>query len=424
MTPTEALSFIHQKAWHGSKPGLSRTRELLDRLGRPQDSLRFVHVAGTNGKGSVCAMLASVLKSAGFKTGLYTSPYITVFNERMSINGTPISDVLLAEITETIVPHALAMEDAPTEFELVTALAFQYFKSQGCDLVVLETGLGGRLDSTNVIENPLCSVITNIGLDHTRELGETLEQIAAEKAGIIKEGRPTVAYALPESVQAVLTTRFWEQNSPFVTADFSRIHSISDSREGQVFSYRDSAPLTLPLLGAHQLKNAAVVLETVEVLRGEGLSLPQKAVEEGLAATFWPARFEILSHTPYFIVDGGHNPQCAETVTENLLRYFPDTRRVLLFGVLADKDYLTQAGILNKAADAFVTITPDSPRALPAETLAKALAPLGKPVFAAPDLEVGIRKALELAGETGLVCSVGSLYTAGRVRNYILENKE
>lgn len=424
MTPTEALSFIHQKNWQGSKPGLSRTRELLDRLGRPQNSLRFVHVAGTNGKGSVCAMLASVLKSAGLKTGLYTSPYITSFNERMSINGEPISDAALAEITAEIAPHAQAMEDAPTEFELVTALAFQYFKAQGCDIVVLETGLGGRLDSTNVIGPPLCSVITNIGLDHTRELGETLEEIAAEKAGIIKDSRPTVTYALPESVQAVLAARCREKNSPFITADFSGIRSISDSREGQVFSYRDSAPLSLPLLGAHQLKNAAVVLETIEVLRSEGFDISQKAVEAGLAATVWPARFEILSRSPYFIVDGGHNPQCAETVAENLLRYFPDTRRVLLFGVLADKDYLAQANILNKAADAFVTITPDSPRALSAEALAEALSPLGKPVFAAANIESGIQRALELAGAGGLVCSVGSLYTAGRVRRYILENKE
>lgn len=421
MTPTEALSFIHQKAWQGSKPGLSRTRELLDRLGRPQDSLRFVHVAGTNGKGSVCAMLASVLKSAGYKTGLYTSPYITVFNERMSVNGAPIPDAALAALTAEIAPHALAMEDAPTEFELVTALAFQYFKTQGCDLVVLETGLGGRLDSTNVIENPLCAVITNIGLDHTRELGETLEEIAAEKAGIIKDSRPTVAYALPGSVQAVLAARCQEKAAPLITADFSRIRSISDSQEGQVFSYRDGAPLSLPLLGAHQLKNAAVALETIEVLRGEGFDIPQKAVEEGLSATFWPARFEILSRSPYFIVDGGHNPQCAETVVENLLRYFPDTRRVLLFGVLADKDYLTQAGILSEAADAFVTITPDSPRALSAEALAEALAPLGKPVFAAPNLEGGVQRAMELAGADGLVCSVGSLYTAGRVRRYILK---
>ena len=421
MTPTEALSFIHQKAWQGSKPGLSRTRELLDRLGRPQDGLLFVHVAGTNGKGSVCAMLASILKSAGYKTGLYTSPYITTFNERMSINGEPIPDAVLAALTAEISPHALAMEDAPTEFELVTALAFQYFKSQDCDLVVLETGLGGRLDSTNVIEKPLCSVITNIGLDHTRELGDTLEKIAAEKAGIIKAGRPTVVYALPESVQAVLAARCREQNSPLVSADFSRIHSISDSRDGQVFSYRDSAPLSLPLLGTPQLKNAAVALETVEVLRGEGLSIPQNAVEEGISTTLWPARFEILSRSPYFIVDGGHNPQCAETVVENLLRYFPDTRRVLLFGVLADKDYLTQASILKEAADAFVTITPDSPRALSADALAEALSPLGKPVFAAPDLKGGIQRALELAGADGLVCSVGSLYTAGRVRRYILE---
>ena len=197
------MRFIHEKVWQGSKPGLSRTRELLEKMGDPQKSLRFVHVAGTNGKGSVSAMLASILRAAGYTTGLYTSPFIARFNERMQVNGVPITDAELADITTFCAPLALEMVDRPTEFELVTAVAMEFFRRHGCGAVVLETGLGGRLDSTNVIASPVCSVIMNIGLDHTKELGGTVEKIAAEKAGILKPGRPAVCYDLPASVRAV-----------------------------------------------------------------------------------------------------------------------------------------------------------------------------------------------------------------------------
>ncbi|MDR1131946.1 MAG: bifunctional folylpolyglutamate synthase/dihydrofolate synthase [Oscillospiraceae bacterium] len=418
MTAEEAISFIHERAWRGSKPGLARTRALLAEMGDPQKRLRFIHVAGTNGKGSVSAMLASILQSAGFRTGLYTSPYLTSFNERMRVNGEPISGGELAELTAAIAPCARALADRPTEFELVTALAFSYFERQGCDAVVLETGLGGRLDSTNVIEAPVCSVITNIGLDHTRELGDTVEKIAAEKAGIIKRDRPAVIYDLPEAVTAVLAARCRAAGSRLIRADFSKVRPVSDSLEGQVFSYGGAAALRLPLLGAHQLKNAALAIETVKVLRENGFDISSEAVRRGFAHTVWPARFELISRKPWFVVDGGHNPQCAETVAENLLHYFPDQKRISLFGVLADKDYMRQAAILDTAADAFVTITPPSPRALPADTLARRLRVFGKPVFSGGSISEGIETALSLAGENGVVCSVGSLYSAGPVRAY------
>jgi dihydrofolate synthase/folylpolyglutamate synthase len=418
LTAEEAIGFIHENAWQGSKPGLARTRALLTGMGSPQKRLRFIHVAGTNGKGSVSAMLASILQRAGFRTGLYTSPYLRSFNERMRVNGEPISGTELAELTAAIVPHARAMPDPPTEFELITAIAMTWFEKRDCQAVVLETGLGGRLDSTNVIETPICSVITNIGLDHTRELGGTVEEIAAEKAGIIKKGRPAVAYELPESVTAVIAARCRETGSRLIQANFSKIHLVSDSLDGQFFSYGACRRLRLPLLGAHQLKNAALAIETVAVLRGNGFDISDEAVRRGLARTVWPARFELISQRPWFVVDGGHNPQCAETVMENLLHYFPDQKRILLFGVLADKDYIGQAAILNAAADAFVTVTPPGPRALPAETLAKALHVFGKPVSAGGSIPEGIETALSLAGEAGVVCSVGSLYSAGPVRAY------
>lgn len=418
MTAEEAMKFIHEKVWQGSKPGLSRTRELLSKMSDPQKRLHFIHIAGTNGKGSTSAMLASIFKQAGLTTGLYTSPYISDFSERMRINGKPITDDELASITAFCAPFALEMEDRPTEFELVTAIAMEYFARGSCDLVVLETGMGGRLDSTNVIESPLCSVITNIGLDHTRELGDTVEKIAAEKAGIIKKGCPTVVYALPKNIMDVISAQSREMSSPLTVADFDEIKTISDSRKGQVFSYKEFENLETPLLGTHQLNNAAVALETIKVLRSQDFKISDSAIRLGLIATEWPARFEIISEKPFFVVDGGHNPQCAETVRDNLLKYFPDMKRVILFGVLADKDYMSQAELLNSAADVFVTITPQNPRALDASELAEKLKRFGKPVIACESTEQGIEVALRLAGQDGVVCSVGSLYSAGRVRAF------
>lgn len=422
MIAEEAINFIHERTWQGSKPGLSRTRELLRLMGEPQRKLAFIHIAGTNGKGSTAAMLSSVLRAAGYRTGLYTSPYISCFNERIQIDGVDIPSEALAKLTEACAGHALAMEDRPTEFELVTAIAMEYFFREHCDVVVLETGLGGRLDSTNVIEAPLCSVITNIGLDHTRELGGTVEEIAGEKAGIIKPRSPVVIYDLPENIRQVISRRCTETGSPLISADFSAIASLEDGIEGQRFLYRDFPELFLPLLGQHQLKNAAVALETVSLLRTLGYSLPDEAVKAGFAAARWPARFELVSRRPYFIVDGGHNPQCAEAVADNLLRYFPDKRAVLLMGVLGDKDYMSMARQLCPAAECFVTVTPDSPRALPAEELAERLAELRKPALPCGSIRQGIETAINMAGEDGLVCSVGSLYFAGAVRAYFGDN--
>ena len=415
MNYQEALNYINGTRWMGSKPGLSRTEELLERLGRPQDKLKFVHIAGTNGKGSCAAMLASILRCAGYRTGLYTSPYLFRFNERMQLNGRPIEDETLAEIVTEIRPHADAMADHPTEFELMTAAALLWYARVGADVVVLEVGLGGRLDATNVIGAPEAAVIMNIGLDHTEILGDTLEQIAAEKAGIFKPGCDAVAYQQGESVLAVLERKARETGCALHVADFSRLQPEFDSLEGQSFLYKDE-PYALALLGDHQLRNAAVALETVEVLRRRGWRLPREAVEHGLYAASWPARFELVSQEPPFIVDGGHNPQCAESVRANLLRYFPDKRRVLLVGVLADKDYPALFEILNEAADAWVCVTPESERALPAEELAAYLRRFGKPVAVCASIPEGVETAREQAGEDGMACSVGSLYMAGAVR--------
>ena len=266
MTIEEARALIRGVEWRGSRPGLSRVRELLHRIGDPQDTLQFVHIAGTNGKGSTAAMLAAVLQAAGYTTGLFTSPFLEQFAERMQVNGQPIPDAELAAACETLQPCIAAMDDQPTEFELVTAAAMLWFQRRGCDIVVLEVGLGGRLDATNVIAAPACAVITNIGLDHTEILGDTLAQIAREKAGILKPGTRAVSYPQVPEGRAVLRGTCARLGIPLTEADADAIGPLRDSVDGQTFSYR-GAVYDLPLLGRHQLRNAAVALETVAALR-------------------------------------------------------------------------------------------------------------------------------------------------------------
>ncbi len=415
VTYQEAIEYINGVRWLGSKPGLARVTELLHRLGDPQKKLKFVHIAGTNGKGSCAAMTASVLRAAGYRTGLFTSPYLWRFNERMQLNGRPIDDEVLADVTARLKPHAEAMADHPTEFEMMTAAALLWYAEEKCDVVVLEVGLGGRFDATNVIEAPEVSVIMNIGLDHTEILGNTLGQIAFEKAGIVKPGFPCVLYEQSQEVTDVVRRVCAERNAPLRIADFSAIEPEFDSLEGQVFTYKNNA-YAIPLLGAHQMKNAAVVIEAVEVLREKGWRIGQEALEHGLYAVSWPARFELLREEPPFVVDGGHNVQCAETVADNLRRYFPDRRRILLIGVLADKDVDGMLAVLAPAADAFVCVTPDSPRALSAEALAERLRPFGKPVAVCGSIPEGVSEARAQAGDEAAVCAVGSLYMAGEVR--------
>ena len=414
MTYNEAVEYMNSTAWFGAKPGLERMEKLASAIGDPQKKLRFVHIAGTNGKGSCAAMTASVLRAAGYKTGLFTSPYLYRFNERMQINGEQISDEALALAAELVKKAADSMEDKPTAFELMTAAAFAWFAAEECDIVVLEAGLGGRFDATNVIEAPEAEVIMNIGLDHTAVLGDTIEKIAAEKAGIIKKNTVCVSYQQEKSVKAVIEARCAEVGAKLVEADFSLLAPEFDSLEGQVFMYKDRM-CAIPLLGAHQQKHAAVVVEVIGALRERGWKIDDDAIEHGLYAVNWPGRFEVLSDEPYFVADGGHNPQGAETVADDLARYFPNDRRVLLLGFLKDKDYKTMLDILLPAGDEFVCVTPESPRALPAQELRDMIEAAGKPATACEDIKDAVAKAQELA-EDGMVCACGSLYMVGEIR--------
>ena len=318
MTLDQALHYIHAVCWKGSIPGLERITALLDAMGHPERKLKFIHVTGTNGKGSTCAMLASMFTKAGYKTGLYTSPYLIRFNERIQIDGVQIPDEEVCRITEYIKPLADSVFEQPTEFEMVTALGFEYFARHNCDLVVCEVGMGGEFDATNVILPPEAAILCNIGLDHTEVLGDTLEKIAATKSGIIKPGSPCVLYGQQRSVEEVIEKVCAERGCKLYRADYADVHPLSASLEGQRFDWKNLHDLSLPLLGEHQLHNAATVLTTIDAIRDRGWNVPERAVREGLADVRWPGRFEILRRNPMFIVDGGHNPQCLEALEDAL----------------------------------------------------------------------------------------------------------
>ena len=413
MTGQEAAELVHQRAWVGQRPGLDRIRRLLGRLGGPQEKLKFVHIAGSNGKGSTAAMLASVLTAAGLKTGLYTSPHLWRFHERFQVDGVPISDAVLADIAARVLEAA---EDE-TEFELMTAIGMVFFLRSGCDIIVLETGLGGRLDSTNIIPAPEAAVITNIGLEHTELLGDTAEQIAAEKAGIIKPGCGAVLYGQSQGVQAVVEDVCRRLEVPLtVTAP---PQALSAGPEGRTFTYRGAGPYRISLLGEYQVSNAAVALETVNVLRRRGWAISEDALTRGLSQARWPGRMELARRSPDVLLDGGHNPQCMEALARSLRELYPGKKLIFLTGVLADKNWPAMMGELLPLAKEFYTITPDSPRAMSAAGLAAWLEGRGSRAVPCGSVRDGLDQALAAAGPQDAVCACGSLYMIGEARRLL-----
>ena len=421
MNVNEAIEYIHSVFWKGSIPGLSRTLTLLEKMGNPHKDLKYVHIAGTNGKGSTAAMTASILQKAGYRTGLYTSPYIYRFHERMQINGEQISDEDLVEITQYVKPLADSMEEAPTEFELVCCIAFEYFKRKQCDIVVLEVGMGGEFDATNVIDTPEVAVITNIGLDHTDVLGSTIEEIALTKAGIFKEGGDAVIYRGVPSVEKVFEDVCCQRNVHLKKADFDSLKLLSHGLEGQVFDCGERKALELPLLGHHQLHNAAVVLSIADTLIAKGWNITEQNIRDGLREVSWPGRFDIVSRDPLFIIDGGHNPQCIEALVGNIKDYLTGRKVIALTGVLADKDYGDMYKPVMELVEQFVCITPDNPRKMEAEDLAKYLQAAGAKAEACASVREAVVRSMELAGKDGVVLCFGSLYSIGSIRDGLLD---
>lgn len=417
MTGSEAIAYIHSFHWQSHAPGLARIRTLLDALGNPQKELKFVHVAGTNGKGSTCACLASVLQASGCRVGLNTSPYLVRFHERIQVDGVPISDEELGELTEEVRPAAEAMAEHPTEFELITALAMVYFLRKKCDIVVLEVGLGGGLDASNVIDVPEAAVITAMGMDHAAILGSTLADIAAAKAGIIKPGGAVVSFGGCPEADDVIRETCRKKGAQLTEADFSRLRVLGTSLDGTDLELAPYGRLHVPLVGLYQAKNVAVAVTAAEVLRSKGWKISPQALEEGLAAVRWPGRLEVLRRAdPVILRDGAHNAHGMAATVESLRALFPGKKLIILMGVMADKDVEEMLTLLTPIAEAVVTVRPESPRAMPAEELADRVRRYHIPACACSSVEEGLRIAAMAAGPDGTVCALGSLYLVGEVR--------
>ena len=423
MTYEEALNAIHAVHWQGHKPGLGRTRALLAALGDPHKALRFVHVAGTNGKGSTAAMLDSCLRAAGYKTGLFTSPYINRFNERVQVDGVPIPDGDLVRLVERVQPAAAAMADTPTEFEFITALGMLWFAEQRCDIVVLEVGLGGALDSTNVIDPPECAVITALGLDHVKELGPTLADIAAAKAGIIKPGSPAVSYGGAPEADRVIAAAARACGAPLTVVDFTRLRLRGAGLDGQTFDFDGLDGLTLPLLAGYQPRNAAVAVTALRALRTRGWDIPDEAIRRGLASVRWPGRFELLRRSPPFLLDGSHNAHGMRATADSLRSLFPGQKFVFLVSIMADKDADEMLRLLLPLAKAFVTVTAPSPRAIPAADLAARIEALGGSAEPAASIPAAVERTAALAAG-GPAAALGTLYFSGEVREAVEARKQ
>lgn len=418
MSYESTLEYIHSNAWQRSAPGLQRIRPLMAALGNPQNGLRFVHVAGTNGKGSTCAMLAACLRAAGYRVGLFTSPFINRFNERMQVNGVPIPDDELEQVTDFVRPHADAMPEPPTEFELITAIGLCWFARQRCDIVVLEVGLGGRMDSTNVIPCPEVAVITALGLDHTALLGDTLEQIAAEKAGIIKPGCHVVYYGSTPEADAVVAAACAANGAVLHRPDFAALQVGQCGLDWIEFSFDGFAGVKLPLVASYQPRNAAVAITALRVLQQKGWQIPDEAIRTGLETVSWPGRFEVLGRAPVFLLDGSHNPQGVRATAESLRATFPGQKFVFLMSIMKDKDAADMLSVLAPLAECFVAVEANIYRAMPAAELADRIRACGARAEAAESIPAGVALALRRSAEhaDAPVCALGTLYFSGEVR--------
>lgn len=435
-TNFDAVAYLSEERWMQSRLGLERISELLYRLGNPEDKLRIIHVAGTNGKGSLCSFMAQILRAAGYRVGLFMSPSTISFADRISIDGEIISTEDLSAITLEVKEAADAMEDHPTEFELMTAVAFRYFEYQALDVVVCEVGLGGRLDSTNVIKHPELSIICSISLEHRAILGNTLEEIAIEKAGIIKEGVAVVSWPQHDDAMKVIERVACDREASLRVADFSQLKINPNEDKSyldggnlrQSFDYKGYKQLELSLLASCQPYNAACAIEALEVLRKKGWDISDDALREGLVSTVLPGRFEFVrtgDSLPLFIIDGAHNPESVLCLIDSLKRYFAQAKPVFILGFLKDKDYHEMLEYFVSYGSVFVTISPPSPRALSAEDLTDSIHRAKervKPgdgsliVSTSNTIIDAVEHAIELAGAEGLVCACGSISSVAALK--------
>ena len=430
----EALSFIEECNLLGSIPGLDSVRALADRIGNPQDALAFIHVAGTNGKGSVSSFIATVLQLCGYKVGRYISPTIYTYRERFQINGRMIGKKELGEEMSLIKEACDALvsmgKPHPTSFEIETALAFHYFLKKQCDIVVLETGMGGTLDATNIIKNPLLCVLTSISMDHMQFLGESLSEIAANKCGIIKEGSRVVSAMQPDEVENVIKNACRDRNAFLAFADASQAEYIplgkggKPSLEKQAFVL-DGERYEISLLGKYQMENAVIAIKVLQELRFLGYTkITDEKIKKGLFDTQWKGRFSVIAQKPYFIVDGAHNVAAAKKLTESIRFYFTNRKIVYIMGMFRDKEYEKVIQITAPFASQIITVaTPGNPRALPAVELAHAVRKVNPNVTCADSLEEAVEMSYLFADKESVIIGFGSLSFLGDLMNIVENNR-
>jgi len=452
MNYKEALTYTDSLKAHGMVPGLDSIKELCLRLGNPQDKLKFIHIAGTNGKGSVLAFLSSVYKNAGYRTGRYISPTLSAYRERIQINEKMITQKafceglsLIREICGQMIEEGLAH---PTAFEIDTALAFWYFAQKECDIIILETGMGGREDATNIIINTLAAVITPISMDHQSYLGSSLAAIAGEKAGIIKEGCMVISAGQHPEVMEVIRKAAAEKGCELIMVRDGDESNITDKNlhnknlnnknskalngknlhyklGKQQFNYKQMKRLEIGLNGKFQIENALLAIETVTAVSAAGYPVTEKDIRKGLLEARWPGRFMVLKNKPLFIVDGAHNEAAAARLSESIEYYFTNKRIIYIIGVLKDKEYGKIIQRTYSHADQIITVTPpDTPRALSAYELAQEAARVHPRVTAADSLEEAVEISYLLAGREDVIIAFGSLTYLGRLISIIEKKKE
>lgn len=423
----DALAYINDKSKFGSRLGLDSVGKLLELLGNPQDKLSFIHIAGTNGKGSTSSYLAHCIYEAGYRVGLFTSPYLERFNERIQIDGKDIPDEALGRITSIVKEAADKMVEEgfehPTTFEILTAIAFMYYNEEDPDYVVLEVGLGGRYDSTNIINKSLASVITTIDYDHIAELGDTLDKIAYQKAGIIKENGLVISYPQKEEVLQVLKDVAIEKNADLYFSSIENINIIEENEFGSKFNYiylgKEFNNIEISMIGEYQIYNAALAISTLLILREKGLiDISDKEIYKGLLKTKWKGRLEVLKRNPTFLIDGAHNVQ-GITQLAKALELFKYNNLILGIGILRDKDVDHMLEALIPLADKIIVTEVNMPRKLDAEELKEKILKYNKDVYIEKDIEKSIEMAYEIAEKDDIIVFGGSLYLIGEVRTLV-----
>ena len=431
-TVEEAIEWIHSRLPFGMRPGLDRVKALLELIDNPEQNLQMIHVAGTNGKGSTVSYLSCMLQELGLSVGTFTSPFIEVFNERIAINGQWIPDEAIIRLVNKYQPFVALLDDQPavagiTEFELLTVMGLDYFQEQQVDVAIIEVGLGGLLDSTNVIE-PILTAITTIGMDHTDILGETLEDIATQKAGIIKPNVPLVTGKIEEAALKVIKETAMKQNAPIkcFEEDYQVVYQGPDSKWGEIFDFYNEAGkiknIKTPLLGEHQIENASLAIELFfSYCHLKQIPIKQEWIINGLAQTRWPARMEKISDEPFIVMDGAHNNHAMKRLVENVMREFPQRKIWILFSALETKDITQMLAELARIPSSELLVTTfDHPKALHVEKL-KSMSGVTS-IKTAAAWQLGLADLLEKSMADDLILITGSLYFVSEIRQFLLNH--